>query len=201
MSNSALSGCGTFLCPVCDHGLYEKPMGWRLVGWIFSRFADQNQPLMFFGSKSLRPSQPVKQRKNEMCKFEFVMSFLIFSWSFESCAKASHHWNRRDDPMSRCRAHPSLGSAWRWDCSPLVSQSRRHPCSIHGRDYEPRASRHAWWRVRELRHCRNSCDLYSWIVWHLGERERRRWRSAWILSHSSCNLVGLRLCNLSSFLG
>lgn len=177
MSNSALSGCGTFLCPVCDHGLYEKPIGWRFVGWIFSRFADQNQPLTFFGSKSLRPSQPV------------VENNLLVLWSRlgeSSFLSSSYHWNRRDDPMSRCTAHPSLGSTWRWDCSPLASQSKWRPCSTRGRDYGLRASRRACWRVRALHRCRSSCDLCSWIVWHLWDEEKiSRWDR--VETNSSCN--------------
>lgn len=85
MSNSALSGWGIFLCPVWDHGLYPHPIGLRLVGWIFSRLADQNHPLRFFGSKSLRPSQPVKETflwepENFDKKWSFTVKITQASW-------------------------------------------------------------------------------------------------------------------------
>lgn len=67
MSYSALSGCLTFLWPVCDHGLKLQPFGAWLVGDIFSRFADQNQPYRDLGSRSRRFSQPLKsQRRPEV---------------------------------------------------------------------------------------------------------------------------------------
>lgn len=92
--------------------------------------------------------------------------------------------------MSRCMAHPSLGSVWRGDCSPLASRSKWCPCSIHGRDYEPPTSRRACWRVRELRRCRNSYDLCSWIVWDLedGKNEIKKMSSSCNQRRGLCNL-------------
>lgn len=107
------------------------------------------------------------------CRRELFVSFLISSRRIEFFSSFSYRWNRRDVPMSRYTEHPSLGSTWKWDCSPLASQSKRRPCSTRGRDYGLRASRRACWRVRALHRCRSSCDLCSWIVWHLGDEEKR----------------------------
>lgn len=156
MSNSALSGCGIFLWPVWDHGLYPHPIGLRLVGWIFSRLADQNHPLMFFGSKSLRPSQPVVGKKKKKLSFVRVKQGNI-----------SYRWNHTSDLRSRCMERRSPGSAWRWGCSPPGFRWRQRPCSTRGRCYGPRASRRALWPIQGRFRCRSSCGPCSWTAWVL----------------------------------
>lgn len=156
MSNSALSGCATFLCPVWDQGLYPNPIGLRLVGWIFSRLADQNHPLRFFGSKSLRPSQP-----------GWTIIWSRFWWKHSKLK--SYHWNHTSDPKSRCKARRSPGSTWRSNCFLLGFQLRRHPCSTRGRCYVLPASQHAWSPIQGHFHCRSSYDLCRWIFWDLQE--------------------------------
>lgn len=55
----------------------------------------------------------------------------------------TYRWNHTSDLKSKCMAHHSPGSTWRWDCSLLASRWRRHPCSTRGRCYVLPASQRA----------------------------------------------------------
>lgn len=104
----ALSGCGFFFIPVNDQGWYfhpcfnqksvdEKinkfiikwiPGGVLFVSVIETWFADHNQPLILFGNRSQRPSQPSKSHKRPDVQMKETLFFSMyvlkksnFSWS------------------------------------------------------------------------------------------------------------------------
>lgn len=108
-----------------------SPADWVAVGWL---------NLLAVGGPE--PSVEVL-RQQVFSSLTTCLTSKVEQLSGASRAGRTHRWNHTSVPRSRCMARPSPGSAWRSDCSPLESRSKRRPCSTRGKCYGPPTSRRA----------------------------------------------------------